>query len=248
MLELISLDLSNYCTKGCDFCYNNSNKEGLTSWQPDEVIAMVEDCIKNGVKAVSFGGGEPFEYDGIYDLIRILQPQLYVSITSNGLPLLDEANFEKLQANKPDKVHFTIHNPESEKELQNTLHLINKLKDTDIKAGVNLLVTSNRTEEARLVARTLYRAGLTPNEIIFVPQRYTNTPTPRQIALVAGREKFQSPTCLTDCKPSSRFCSVSWDKKVNYCSYAPDKQPLAELTYKGIVEALSKVDFKTCMI
>jgi hypothetical protein len=30
-------------------------------WQPQEVISFALDCIAHGIKAVSLGGGEPFE-------------------------------------------------------------------------------------------------------------------------------------------------------------------------------------------
>lgn len=76
MIELLSIDLSNYCTKQCPFCYNNSTKEGNVMWKPDEVIAFAKDCVAHGVKAVSLGGGEPFEYDGILDIIDA--PRLYL--------------------------------------------------------------------------------------------------------------------------------------------------------------------------
>jgi MoaA/NifB/PqqE/SkfB family radical SAM enzyme len=54
------------------------------------VINFASDCIKNGVKAVSLGGGEPFEYDGVFEVIEALYPLCYLSVTSNGLPLEDE--------------------------------------------------------------------------------------------------------------------------------------------------------------
>ena len=68
MIELLSIDLSNYCSKQCTFCYNHSTKVGNTMWQPSEVIAFASDCVAHGVKAVSLGGGEPFEYDGVFDV------------------------------------------------------------------------------------------------------------------------------------------------------------------------------------
>ena len=75
MVERLSIDLSNYCSKQCSFCYNHSTKEGNTLWKPSEVIAFASDCVKNGVKAVSLGGGEPFEYDGVFEVIDALYPQ-----------------------------------------------------------------------------------------------------------------------------------------------------------------------------
>lgn len=54
-IELISIELTNRCDKGCGFCYNRSNPEGGTLWRAGEVVALVRDCVAHGVKAVSFG-------------------------------------------------------------------------------------------------------------------------------------------------------------------------------------------------
>ena len=109
MLDRISIDLSNYCSKQCDFCYNHSTKEGNVLWKVEELIPFILDLHNHGIDAVSFGGGEPFEYDGIFDLISGLMSELYVSVTSNGLPLEKSETFTKLLQNKPDKIHITIH-------------------------------------------------------------------------------------------------------------------------------------------
>ena len=97
MIELLSIDLSNYCSKQCSFCYNHSTLKGNTLWQPSEVIAFASDCIKHGIKAVSLGGGEPFEYEGTFDVIKALYPQCYLSVTTNGLPLENSVVWHKLQ-------------------------------------------------------------------------------------------------------------------------------------------------------
>ena len=52
MIEQISIDLSNYCSKQCPFCYNHSRPEGATRWRPSEVIRLATDCIAPGVRAV----------------------------------------------------------------------------------------------------------------------------------------------------------------------------------------------------
>ena len=117
MIELLSIDLSNYCSKQCSFCYNHSTRQGNTLWKPDEVVAFASDCVEHGVKAVSLGGGEPFEYDGVFTVIGALYPKCYLSITSNGLPL-EEANvWQQLEHCKPDKIHITIHHPDDSQEV-----------------------------------------------------------------------------------------------------------------------------------
>lgn len=244
-IELLSIDLSNFCSKQCPFCYNHSDKTGNIVWTPDEVIAFAKDCIANGVKAISLGGGEPFEYDGIFQIIDAIQPIAYLSVTTNGLPLMNVDVWQALMAHRPDKIHITIHNPDSEKEVQRVFDQLQKLSETGITIGVNLLLSTDKLEYCRDVYAKL-RMSLSPKQIIMVPRRFSKTPTPKQVAYVTRNEQFQAPSCILECKSPEDFCSVSWDKKVNFCSYAGGKQPLEDLTYQGVVNALNKVDFKSC--
>lgn len=220
--------------------------KGYEMWKPEDVIALAKDCINNGVKAISLGGGEPFEYDGIFQIIDAIQPIAYLSVTTNGLPLLERDVWETLMFHRPDKIHITIHNPDNGPEVMRVFTQLQKLFDTDITTGVNLLVASDKLEYCRKVYAQL-RTKLLPKQIILVPQRFSKTPTPKQLALVANNQHFQAPSCILGCKAPDNFCSVSWDKKVNRCSYAGGKQPLKSLSFKGLQEAMDLVQFKSCM-
>ena len=246
MLDRISIDLSNYCTKQCDFCYNHSTKEGNVLWTVEELIPFILDLHEHGIEAVSFGGGEPFEYDGIFKLISSLMSEMYVSVTSNGLPLENESVFAELLENKPDKIHITIHHPENKEEVERVIRLVKKISEVGIKSGVNLLVSDFNAVEAKSVYAELLSNGITSDRIILIPRRFTCMPTSKQLSEVAQGKPFQSPSCLTGCKKPTEFCSVSWDKKVNWCSYASGKQPITELSYKGLMDALNQVEFECC--
>ena len=245
MIELLSIDLSNYCSKQCTFCYNHSTREGNTMWKPQEVIDFASDCIKNGVKAVSLGGGEPFEYDGVFEVIDALYPLCYLSVTSNGLPLEDDSIWQKLQKCKPDKIHITIHQPDNETEVQRVESLLPRIESIGIKPGLNLLVGANKVEAAAVVYKRMMKI-LKSDQIILVPQRFSNTPTSKQLASVAGGKPFQSPSCLLKCQRPTNFSSVSWNKKVNSCSFAPNKVPLETLDYNGLMSALDAVKWEKC--
>ena len=246
MLDRISIDLSNYCSKQCDFCYNHSTKEGNVMWTAVELIPFILDLHKHGIDAVSFGGGEPFEFDGIFDLISNLMDEMYVSVTSNGLPLENEEIFSKLIQNKPDKVHITIHHPENEPEVERVIKMVKRISENEIKSGVNLLVSDFNSKEAKKVYADLIANGITADRIILIPRRFTCEPTPKQLSEIAGGKPFQSPACLTGCQKPTEFCSLSWDKKVNWCSYAGRKQPLKKLNFKGLMDALNIVEFGCC--
>ena len=247
MIEQLSIDLSNYCSKQCPFCYNHSRKEGSTLWTPDEVIAFAKDCIAHGVKAVSLGGGEPFEYDGILDVIDALYPLCYLTVTTNGLPLGDNRRvpWKVLAAHRPDKIHVSFHIPGTQ-ELSVVLKACIIMSKMGIKPGCNLLVSKLHLQECADAYSVLSRV-LKPDQIILVPLRFGDTPSPEDLARITGGRPFQSPSCLLQCRKPAHFVSVSWDRKVNFCSYAGGRQPLLSLDYQGVVSALEKVRFKSCM-
>ena len=244
MIELLSIDLSNYCSKQCSFCYNHSRREGNTVWKPSEVIDFASDCIKHGVNAVSLGGGEPFEYDGVFEVIDALYIQCYLSVTSNGLPLEDSKIWELLCQHKPDKIHLTIHQLDNNEEVLRVEKRLAEIDSIGIKPGLNLLVGADKVEYAKEVYN---RLSLKSDQIILVPQRFSNTPTPKQLASVADGKPFRCPSCLLKCQRPTNFCSVSWDKKVNSCSFASGKVSLDTLDYKGLEKALGSVKWKSCI-
>lgn len=214
-------------------------------WRPDEVIRFATDCVQHGVKSVSLGGGEPFEYEGVFEIIDALYTQCYLSVTTNGLPLLKPEIWEQLSRHKPDKIHLTIHQPDIEAEVARVEKQISEIAAIGIKPGVNLLVGADKVEQAKKVYTRLTKI-IKADQIIVIPQRYYNTPTPKQLADVAGGKPFQSPSCLLHCQRPTQFCSVSWDKKVNSCSYAPNKVAMETLDYSGMLKALSKVVWEEC--
>lgn len=245
MIELLSIDLSNFCSKQCTFCYNHSTREGNTLWKPQEVIDFASDCIVHGVKAVSLGGGEPFEYEGVFDVIDALYPKCYLSVTSNGLPLEHEQTWVKLKMHKPDKIHITIHQPGNEVEVKRVERQVQRIASIGIKPGLNLLVGADKVDQAKIVYERMSKV-LKNDQIILVPQRFRNTPTSKQLASISGGKPFQSPSCLLKCQRPKNFCSVSWDKKANSCSFAPNKEQLKSLNYRGLIEALEQVKWNSC--
>lgn len=214
-------------------------------WSPFEVIDFTSDCIAHGVKAVSLGGGEPFEYEGVFDVIDALYPKCYLSVTSNGLPLENPQIWKMLTEHKPDKIHLTIHQPDDDSEIIRVERQLQSIAQLGIKSGLNLLVGADKIDYAKKVYERLVRI-LNSDQIILVPQRFSNTPTPKLLASVTGGKPFQSPSCLLKCQRPSEFCSVSWDKKVNSCSFSPGKVPLETLDFNGLVKALDIVRWRSC--
>ncbi|MCX7258314.1 MAG: radical SAM protein [Polaromonas sp.] len=245
LVERLSIELTNRCDKGCGFCYNHSGLDGATLWRVEEVLTFVRDCVHHGVKAVSFGGGEPLLYPGLGELLEALQGQVFRSVTTNGLLLTQAEHFSRLVAAKPDKVHLSIHRPASMTEVSRVMATVQELQAAGIASGVNLLVPADQVEAATRAAQALRAGGIDNQRIVYLPQRGSHTPTAKVIAAVAAGP-FQSMSCLTACGSSPRFCAISWDRAAAWCSYTSMKRPLPELTHAGLMAALDGLGIVNC--
>jgi organic radical activating enzyme len=245
MLERISIELTNQCSKACWFCYNTSQPHGPTSWTVEEVARLVRDCAANGVRAVSFGGGEPLQFSGLFDLLALLDGILFRSITTNG-QLLDGELLERLCTAHPDKVHVSVHFPNHTTEVDRVIAQVQTLAQRGIKSGVNLLVARSKLAAARIAAQSLHAAGIGNDRIVYLPMRGQDTPTPGEVAAVALGQPFQSMSCLSGCARSPRFASIGWDRKVAWCSYTKSRKALTDLTYLGICRGLFALPLTFC--
>ncbi len=243
--ERISIELTRRCSKGCWFCYNGSSRDGDTHWTEDEVIGFVADCARHGTRAVSFGGGEPLQYPGLFNILRALDGGLFRSMTTNGL-LLKGDLLDQLLAVRPDKVHVSIHFPERRAEVERVIEQARLLEAAGIKSGINLLVARSQLHAATEAAALLRREGIGNERIVYLPMRMRDTPTPAEVAQVAGKLPFQSMTCINACGISPRFCSVGWDKRVAWCSYTAERRPLASLDAAGLRYAMAGLGLVEC--
>jgi hypothetical protein len=91
----------------------------------------------------------------------------------------------------------------------------------------------------KALRRGLARAASVRVCIVYLPMRGSDTPSPAEVAAVAGGAKFQSMTCLTGCAASPRFCSVGWDRTAAWCSYTRTRAALAAPTFAALQAALS---------
>jgi hypothetical protein len=245
-VERVSIELTQRCKKACWFCYSESHPKGGIKFRPKEVTAFVRDLAAHGVRAVSFGGGEPLEYEGVFGVLDELRGVLFRSLTTNGLPLRDDRVVAALAGAAPDKVHISIHFPERESEVRRVIAQVATLKAHGIRSGINLLVARSNLAAARAAVVRLDAAGIGPDRRVLLPMRGQDTPRGADVAQVAGGDPFQSMTCLMACGKSPRFCAVAWDKTVAWCSYTRERRPLESLTHAALVTALSHLDVTFC--
>ena len=245
MLERLSIELSQRCSKGCAFCYAHGAVDGETHFSAPEVLMLVRDAAAHGVRAVSFGGGEPLEAPALWPVLEGLENTLFRSLTTNGLPLKDDDVFDRLVAVRPNKVQVSIHFPDNPAEVSRVIEQVSELERRGIASGINLLVRQSGLEEARSAVRRIHGAGIDNRRIVFLPMRGEDTPSSEQVATVAGAP-FQSTSCLSGCGPKPRFCSIRWDRTVAWCSYTESRRKLMSPSYVGIMEALAGLGVRPC--
>jgi sulfatase maturation enzyme AslB (radical SAM superfamily) len=240
--ERLSIEVTRQCAKACWFCYSGSAPSGETRWTAGELFSFVSDCAAHGSKAVSFGGGEPLEFPSLFEVLVRLRGVLFRSVTSNGL-LLEGEVLERLVEARPEKVHLSIHFPS---DAARVIEQVQELQARGVRSGVNLLVARSQLAQARQVAERVRDAGIGNERIVYLPMRKQDTPSPEELAQVAGGVRFQSMTCLSRCEQSPRFASIAWDKTAAWCSYTAARRPLTALTNRGLLQALDGLGLTFC--
>lgn len=77
--ELVDLKISDYCSVGCQFCYQSSTKAGKHA-DLDNIKAILNSLGDMGVFEVAIGGGEPTQYP---HLVQVLEHAAAQNIVAN---------------------------------------------------------------------------------------------------------------------------------------------------------------------
>lgn len=67
--ELVDVKLTDFCTKGCTYCYQGSTPKGRHA-PTEQVLAILEALAANHVFEVAFGGGEPTEHPDFFTILK----------------------------------------------------------------------------------------------------------------------------------------------------------------------------------
>lgn len=67
--ELVDLKVSDYCTLGCSFCYQNSTRRGKHG-DPEYIKQILDELGRLGTFEVAIGGGEPLQYPHLREILQ----------------------------------------------------------------------------------------------------------------------------------------------------------------------------------
>jgi radical SAM protein with 4Fe4S-binding SPASM domain len=88
--ELLDISITNYCDKGCAFCYRSSGPDGRHMPLGD-YAGLIAQAANAGVLQVALGGGNPNQHPEFTDILRLTRESGIVpSYTTNGLGMTPE--------------------------------------------------------------------------------------------------------------------------------------------------------------
>ncbi|MBI2060031.1 MAG: radical SAM protein [Nitrospirae bacterium] len=87
----VHLSITDFCSNGCRHCYSNSTP--APSFRPplDVLKQRVDDLHRLGALHVALGGGEPFTFDGLFDLAAYIREKgMIPNVTTSGRSMTEE--------------------------------------------------------------------------------------------------------------------------------------------------------------
>jgi len=140
--ELLDISITNWCDKGCQFCYRNSNQQGKHISLDDYELIM-QQAVKNNVFQVALGGGNPNQHPQFIEILQMTREKYNIvpSYTTNGRGLTKEV----LKATKKycGAVAVSVYEPISE-----TKKALELLKSFGIKVNLHYVLDSKSIKQA----------------------------------------------------------------------------------------------------
>src|SRR5712664_2010500 len=144
----INFNFLEKCNMACAFCYCpfDGERAGLETWK------RIIDHFKSwDLRSITFGGGDPFSYDGFTDLLTYTKfafdPELFVQVDTNGIGLAGALDSIRANASllgipldgSSPAIHGRMRG--QQKHFQVITELLSELATTGIRVKVNTLVS-----------------------------------------------------------------------------------------------------------
>jgi radical SAM protein with 4Fe4S-binding SPASM domain len=140
--ELMDISITNWCDKGCSWCYKKSTPVGLHI-ALDEYEKILIQAAKMRVLQIALGGGNPNQHPHFGEILRLTREKYNIvpSYTTNGRGLSDDV----LTATKKycGAVAVSAYEPYDE-----TFIAVNKLINHRIRTNIHFLLTSQSIDTA----------------------------------------------------------------------------------------------------
>ena len=139
--ELLDISITNYCERGCDFCYRASNKNGIFM-SLDDYDYIIKQASEMGTLQVALGGGNPNQHPKFIDILKITRKYgIIPSYTTNGQGMTPEI-YEATKA-YCGAVAVSWYPP-----FADAIKVINECKIHSIKANIHVMLNSETIIDA----------------------------------------------------------------------------------------------------
>jgi MoaA/NifB/PqqE/SkfB family radical SAM enzyme len=149
--RFVQFGITNACNLACSFC--SRDQRATSRWTVESAFELLAELAAAGVLEVAFGGGEPFAFRRLPELICRLHDEtpLAVNLTTNGT-LLSAALLRSI-AGKYGQIRLSLYD---DNDWRRTLAL---LVDERARFGVNYLVTPARLDGLEAMVLELVGRG-----------------------------------------------------------------------------------------
>lgn len=165
--ELIDISITNYCEKGCQFCYRASNKYG--KHMPLEYYtSIIKQVAANSVIQVAIGGGNPNQHPQFIDFLRIsFEHGIGPSYTTNGHGLSDD--IIQASAKYCGAVAVSWYEPD-----EHVLTSVERLTCHGIKTNIHFMLNANTINKAIYLLDHYQQYLFGINAIVFLNYKPVN--------------------------------------------------------------------------
>jgi len=163
--ELADISISNHCTKGCEFCYKESedNKSFMSLEDYEYVLSCLQDEQCGNVFQVALGGGEPLEHPDFIEIINKTNARgIVANFTTNGIHI-----DKTVAANIKNKVGAVAISISKAEEIN--CDKIKLLTDEGIKTNIHFVLDNKSIKDAIDILEGKYNSLLEKvNGVIFL--------------------------------------------------------------------------------
>ena len=214
--ELVHINITEKCGRNCPYCYVDRSKGRDMAYE--DFKAIIDKCVANKVFQVTIGGGEPFMHPEISKFVDYASQRINICTTSNGDAILAANTMRKFR-----QVNISYH--EDLKDLEDK---IKKLKDLDIRRGINFVYNKSTEHAIEHIYRIAKDHGAEILILQFKPtkgewdQYISPEETYKAAKELANRQEvpisIDGATCY-QCMMKRRFMTVQIDGTVTPCSF-----------------------------
>ena len=262
--ELIDLSITNYCERGCAFCYRETLKDDALFMSLEDVEAVVVQAQDCGTMQIALGGGNPNQHPQFIKILRIIREHDIVpSYTTNGDGLTDEV----LEATSQycGAVAVSVYPPYDEERYDN---LLRRIREFGITVNLHAIIKNDTLDIWIRWMQTPPAFFKYVNAVIFlnfkpvrrkeyavdkikVKEFFENVNQCQCVRIgfdscsISGIMRWlDTPVCMIEPCEAARFSAfVSEDMKMYPCSFMAGKGYYGDLRKNTLIEIWQENEF-----